>query len=104
MKDDNVILLGLLAVLGIPALVAVSALLNGFVLMKLWTWFVVSTFALPRLTMPFAIGLALVVRFLSFEPDAVKSEFKKPFSEQLITALLRPFMTLLFGWIVTLFM
>lgn len=42
-----------------------GAMMNGWALSKLWSWFIVSTFALPALTIPAAIGVALVVNYLT---------------------------------------
>ena len=41
--------------------VVVEAICEGFALSVLWRWFVASTFGLPVLSMPQAIGLMLVI-------------------------------------------
>ena len=71
------------------------AVLRGWVLSILWGWFMVPVFGLPVLNIPFAIGLALVVRLLtssSSSKDDDKYAWTKPF--------LSPFAALLVGWIV----
>jgi hypothetical protein len=40
---------------------------EGFVLTKLWAWFVVPTFGLPMLTVPVAIGICLIAAFLTHQ-------------------------------------
>jgi len=40
---------------------------EGFVLMKLWGWFIVPTFGLPVLTIPVAIGMVMIVTFLAHQ-------------------------------------
>ena len=43
-----------------------SLILNGLVLKKLWGWFVVANFGLKPLSIPSAIGIALIVSFLTY--------------------------------------
>jgi hypothetical protein len=42
-------------------------LIRGLVLQALWGWFIVTTFALPDLTLVQALGLSLVVSFLTMQ-------------------------------------
>lgn len=53
---------------------AYGVVLNGWVLSKLWAWFIVTTFGLPTLAVPEAIGLATVVSFLSAKIDRKDDE------------------------------
>jgi len=98
-----------LALLAIPVIIVVSAIANGFVLTKLWSWFIVPVFELPALSLVPAIGLGMVIGFLTYQytnSDSKKED--KSLVEALIastlTAIFRPAMVLLFGWIVQLFM
>lgn len=50
------------AMLGLAALYAIW---GGYVLTCLWGWFVVPTFALPPLTLAQAIGVSLIVGYLT---------------------------------------
>lgn len=43
----------------------VLTILRGLVLQALWGWFMVTTFGLPTLTLVEALGLSLVVSFLT---------------------------------------
>lgn len=86
-------------------LVALGAMWAGYVLMILWGWFVVPTFALPPLALAPAIGLALVAGYLThqYTPKAAKPEDDGKWDETVrATAhmLLRPASTLLIGWVV----
>ncbi len=64
MKDEKTFeVFGLIAFIVI--LVVWSTLLNGLVLARLWTWFVVPVFALPALTVFQALGLAMVFNLAS---------------------------------------
>jgi len=78
---------------------------EGFVFLKLWAWFVVPTFGLPMLTIPVAIGLALLIGFLTHqrngEPDADPMDYAiKSFSHGFVNAGA----ILLIGYIVTFFL
>lgn len=44
--------------------VFINATINGWAFSVLWKWFIVSTFGLPALSIPVAIGLLLTVGFL----------------------------------------
>lgn len=99
----------MLFLLAIPAIVVVSALANGFVLTKLWSWFITPVFDLPALSLVPAIGLGLVVSFLTYQyTNSQSSKNDKSLMEVTIsatlTAIIRPAFILLFGWFVQLFM
>jgi hypothetical protein len=52
----------------ISVLLAVGALLNGWALTLLWSWFVVPTFPdLPVLSLGQAIGLGMIISFLTYQ-------------------------------------
>ncbi len=44
--------------------VILGAILNGFVFMIFWKWFIASTLNVPPISLPQAIGLALLFRYL----------------------------------------
>jgi len=46
-----------------------STAVNGWALMTLWGWFVIPVFGLPSLSIVQAIGVALVVSFLTKHTD-----------------------------------
>ena len=91
---------------GIFALLVISSLLRGFVLVKIWGWFIVPLFHLPVLTLLPAIGLALVVGFMTYQYQYSKDERsagEKVF-ESIFLTFLYPLAVLLTGWVITLFM
>jgi len=51
----------------IAGIMVVSCLLRGWVLSILWRWFMVPTLGLPALSVPQAIGIALVVGMLTHQ-------------------------------------
>lgn len=97
--------IALLAVLGLLAFVVGIMLWRAFVLKILWGWFIMPFFGLNELTYPFAIGIALIISFLT-QPntDKIKDEYKKKGYNALAEAPLAPAFALLIGWIVTWFM
>ena len=84
-----------------------SSIWAGFVLSILWEWFIETTFSLPGLNIPTAIGLVLIVNYLTHQdtetPDSGNSLGAK-FWQGVANALLKPTMARFVGWIVTLFM
>ena len=96
----------LILVLIVTGLEIVSSIWNGYVLTVLWGWFVVPTFHLPVLTLAPAIGIALVIGFMTHRPD-VKSD-ETPIGEKIIRAsidaILYPLIALIIAWVVHLFM
>jgi high-affinity Fe2+/Pb2+ permease len=89
----------ILAAIGIPLLLAASSIWRGFALSILWGWFIVPVFGLPALSIPFAIGLSLVVGFLTDHVDDKDGDW----SAAVYKAAIGPAVALLIGWIVTKF-
>lgn len=97
------------AIIGIPLIIALMALisiplfaLNGYVITKLWAWFIVPLFGLPLLNIPQAIGLDLVVTFLTFHQTVYNPEpqDKKEKIQRAAQHVARPIFILLTGYIV----
>ncbi len=82
---------------------ALSCLYSGFALSVLWGWFIVPTFNLPALNIASAIGISLIVSYLTHQVDTNKKD-ERPHHEQFIAnvifALLKPTIALAFGWII----
>jgi len=93
------------AVIGLAAL---SAILSGYVLSILWGWFFVPVFQAPLLNIPSAIGLALIVVYLTHQDNSDLSDDRKEFSDVLlqgcIKATIKPATTLFIGWVVAFWM
>ena len=85
---------------------AISALWGGYVLTVLWGWFMVPTFHLPALALAPAIGLAMVVGYLTIQirPSKKGESFAEGLSTAFVMGLLKPLFALFFGWVVHLFM
>ncbi|MNL15671.1 hypothetical protein D3C87_1366730 [compost metagenome] len=93
--------LGVLKLLGWVALLAASSVWRGYVLSILWGWFIVSAFGLPPLTIPLAIGVSLIVGFLTIR-HTKEEQLEMPVRIWLTAAM--PALVLLVGWVVTKFL
>jgi hypothetical protein len=86
--------------------VILGTALNGWALSIMWGWFMVPALGLPPLSIPSALGIALIVSMLTHQ-DREKSD-KEPSTKEVVIAvlipLLRPLIFLAFGWIYLQFM
>jgi hypothetical protein len=103
-----IIIGGVVAILGIGAITGtLGAVIRGFVLSKLWLWFMVPVFHLPVLGIVAAIGISLVIGFLTADSSPTVCEDKRSTGEKfgaILGVLFSPFLVLLVGYIVHLFM
>lgn len=90
----------LFSVIGGIAILVLNTVLRGFVLSVLWKWFMETTFRLPGITIPQALGISLIASFLTYQ----YVEDKRAFSTQIVVGLLTPLFFLLAGWIYSLFL
>ena len=93
----------LVTFIGLAILVTV---LNAWALVKLWSWFIVPLFDLPPLSVPFAIGIALVAGLfapLSNNENKKQNKSTSDAVSNVIVVMLRPVPAVLVGYIVTLF-
>ena len=96
----------LLAVFGLVAVLVISTIANGFALSVLWGWFISPVFGLPALTIVQAIGLSMVVSYLTYQyirDSGEKKTLTKSILTELVMAILRPALVLGLGAIVNLF-
>lgn len=96
-------LVGVLVVLA--AIIVAGVLLDGMVASLLWNWFMVPIFNLPKLNIPEAIGLTLVVSsiFHFQTPDPApktEEEATKQNIAKFFTPVLRAFILIVIGYIV----
>jgi hypothetical protein len=90
---------GLLLGLGFIVLLVVSSIWSGYVLSILWSWFMVTTFGLPELSIPQAIGLSLILGY--FHRATTKEQDP---AAALAVVLVSPLIFLMIGWVVKGFM
>lgn len=81
----------------VVAMIFVLGILEGWAVSTLWNWFVATTFGLPRLFIPLAIGLAMTATVFQVPPCKARKEESIDRSIQLIC---QPFFCVLFGWII----
>lgn len=89
----------LLLLISIP----ISVSIRGYVLVKLWAWFIVTHFGVAPLSVATALGIALIAGFLTYQDIDVESP-KRSYGETIIRGIvgrvIGPLVTLLFGWLV----
>ena len=101
MKDENV-WLSCLGVITLVTVVPVFAyVIYGFVLVRLWAWFIVP-FGLPVIDTYQAIGLAIVVGFLTTRSTSNSKDDRstKDKGIAIVALMFSPFITLIVGWVV----
>lgn len=85
-----------------------GAIIGGFVLSKLWVWFMVPIFDLNPLRIVEAIGLTFIVGYMTKDPVESGKTLEGPFLEELLKAFLQTLVMaggfLFIGWIIQLFM
>ena len=64
----------IIAFLGIAVWVVGSVMVNGYVFSVLWTWFAVPQFHVSPLSLPGAMGISLLVKFLTGNIPTKKEE------------------------------
>lgn len=82
----------------------VSTLFHGFVLATLWAWFIVTTFGAPVLTIPVAIGIYLLLRFITVDFNRAESEREDAILFSTVFSYLKCLITLAIGFVVKSFM
>jgi hypothetical protein len=97
-KEDGMKLLGCF---GLIALLVLNVILTGWVLSILWAWFIVPVFSAPALSIPYALGVALVVGMMTHQPNRAKDERK--WYEIIAHELGDPIVILVMGYIIRLF-
>jgi hypothetical protein len=95
---------GLTIITALIGLLAIGSIWSGYVLTILWTWFIVPTFGVPALTLAPAIGLSIVVSYLThqYAPKTTEKHESEWHSTLHLSfhILLKPTLALLMGWMV----
>lgn len=94
-------------ILGYLIFVIPLSMLRGWATVKLWGWFVAPVFHVPELTLVPAMGISLLVSFLTTQlhtdTDEKKTDAEK-FGRDLIYSIFIPLMGVGFGWLYHQFM
>jgi len=88
------------AALAITLLLALISISSGYAVTVLWGWFVSPFLGLPALPIPFAIGFCLLINLMS---NPVNATHDDNHIQNLANLLLKPWIALGIGYIVTLF-
>jgi hypothetical protein len=88
--------------------VTFSYILKGWALSILWGWFIVDIFNISPINIPEAIGLSLIIGYLTKEvPDddgKNDKDMKEVICKGIAVGVTYPALAVLTGWVVTLFM
>jgi len=84
----------------------ISPIINGFVILKMWAWFVVPIFETHPLKLAEAIGLMFLVNYLKIgrNKETTKDNFWGEFVTNIFFLIIMSGFALLSGWVVTLFL
>ncbi len=92
----------MVAIMGIiPAVI--GAIVNGWAFAALWGWFIVPIFSLPSLHISEAIGVALIVSFLTasrMKHDEITEGLGEAIANAIVQLILYPLISVSIGWIV----
>lgn len=77
---------------------------SGFVLSILWGWFAVPAFGLPALTIPLAMGIMLVVSYMTKQADFNNQDREDYQKRMNVVSIVKPLGALAVGWVVKFFM
>lgn len=84
----------------------ISPIISGFVIMKLWLWFIVPIFEINPLRIVEAIGLMFFVNYLKIKryEEEDRDRFWEKFKANVLYTILMAGFALFTGWLVNLFM
>lgn len=77
-----------------------ALLFRGWVLARLYLWFVVPTFHVNPISPAAAYGIALLLGLVAYTPDAKKDQAKTDWAMTIGLMWMAPALSLLFGYIV----
>ena len=79
-------------------------ILSGYVLSILWAWFITSTFGLPALTIPVAMGIMVVVSYLTKQAD-FNNQDREDYQKRVnVVMIVKPLVALVVGYVIKSFM
>lgn len=82
-------------------LLPLGVMWSGYVLSKLWAWFVVPALGVPELSIPAAIGLALIVSYMTHQATNGDDDLTpEALIEGVLWLAMRPAAALCFGWVI----
>jgi len=106
MNDGENTVLGCIGALVGGVIMMIGAyMVNGWVLLKLWAWFVMPLFDVAPLTVAQAIGLGVTVGLVTHQgvPTGDNRNDSNALARAIAQAFVIPLVALLVGWIVSYF-
>lgn len=95
--------MAILAVFGFFGSWLLSSIINGAVLRTMWGWFMVTTFQLPVLSLPVAIGLSAIVGMVVYQGNTKKKTEQETWIqiwiEGVANSIAHSLITLIIGYI-----
>lgn len=91
-------------VIGFIALMVLGAILGGWALSVTWGWFMVPVFGLPELSIVPAMGIALVIGYLTKSSGSSNKEGGEAIIEGIVHTFVGPLLVVGIGWIILQFM
>ena len=89
--------------LGVAVITVLLYILNGWVMSVLWGWFVVPYFDAPILSIPVFIGISLLVGMLTHSSTYIEAKDETEKIGRIVMPIFYPFLVLIIGSIVHLF-
>ena len=80
-----------------PLMIGATVALGGWVISILWGWFIVPAFGLPAISIPTAIGIDLLVTYMTWHGG---KEDDSSTGKTFLMVLVCPGTMLLIGWVV----
>ena len=96
-------MLALTVVSAMVVVMVAGVMWSGFVLSILWGWFFVPSLGVPALSVPSAIGIALVVSYMTHQyqkKNKTEIDGWEAVAESMAHMALKPVFALAIGWIV----
>lgn len=88
----------------LTAMIAVFSLWEGIVLKFLWAWFIVPTFGVAALGLAPAIGLCLIIGYITYQYSSADYQADANFGNVVTSGFVRPLMALIIGYAIHLCM
>ena len=83
----------------------ISPIIHGFVIVKLWAWFIVPTFNTEPLRIVEAIGIMLLISYIKSKRTETKDkDFWEELGKNIVFAIFIAIFALTAGWIISKFM
>ena len=84
-------------------IIVATFIVNGFVFMKFWHWFIMYTFAVQPINLIQSIGLMFVWNFMKPTPKYDKDAKMKDLTEHFFKKMAMTAVVFFIGWILTFF-